>query len=293
MKKVRKSTRSFQSGVFLGELREAIHMVTRPAQGLRKAISSYSSAAKNAVRRARNTAEASRAVSGTWLEHGFGWRPFFQDIDNGMRALANIPRIIGEPISGYAEETSKTSPFSTGESLINANLVTSWTNVIRVAVRYKGLVAYENDSTAPDFKSNWGLTLGDFIPTVWELIPYSFLVDYFTNIGDVLDTSGMGIVSLRWGFCSTRKYGIRRLISYKWVNAGWPALNHWVPGTINLPRKDLTNFSFTRTRVSGVSVGVTDFDVKVPGVRNWRQWANIGALALERSASAVLRNVRP
>jgi hypothetical protein len=34
-----------------------------------------------------------------------------------------------------------------------------------------------------------GFDLKAFIPTVWEVIPYSFLVDYFVNIGDMLEAA--------------------------------------------------------------------------------------------------------
>lgn len=38
-----------------------------------------------------------------------------------------------------------------------------------------------------DWHTRMGLTIQEFVPTVWELIPYSFVVDYFTNIGDVVN----------------------------------------------------------------------------------------------------------
>jgi hypothetical protein len=34
--------------------------------------------------------------------------------------------------------------------------------------------------------SSAGLGPGDILPTIYELIPYSFVVDYFTNLGDVI-----------------------------------------------------------------------------------------------------------
>jgi hypothetical protein len=36
------------------------------------------------------------------------------------------------------------------------------------------------------------------IPTAWELIPYSFVADYFANIGDMLAANAINMSSIRW-----------------------------------------------------------------------------------------------
>jgi hypothetical protein len=39
---------------------------------------------------------------------------------------------------------------------------------------------------------NWalfGFTPSELVPTAWELLPWSFLVDYFVNVGDVLSSA--------------------------------------------------------------------------------------------------------
>lgn len=280
MKKVRKSQRSFQGGVFLGELREAIHMVVRPASGLRNAIDDYVKAQRSAFGHRRNL--PAKALTDTWLEHSFGWRPFLSDVDSGMKALAKVPRIIGDPISGVAKDAFKSAPFTQGEVIDNGRIDHTWVDESSVFVKYKGLVAYENENSAPDWQSNWGITLSDFLPTVWELIPYSFLVDYFTNIGDIIDGASMGSVQLRWGFCSTLRKSSRRNVSYSWGNQGYPASWHFSPNNLTLQVPELSQFSFVRQNISSVSVGITDFQMKIPGIGDWRKWANIGALATSR-----------
>jgi hypothetical protein len=285
MKKVRSTQRSFQGGVFLGELRETIHMVTRPAQALRRAVSTYSSAAKKAGRRARSASARAKAISGTWLEHSYGWRPLLQDVDDGMKALARIPRIIGDPIT-YRFATTDKSAFFTQEVVVYSDCWAkhTWTDVSACAVRYKGLVAYENESTADSWQSNWGLTLDNFAPTVWELIPYSFLVDYFSNVGDVIDTSSMGAVTLRWGVRSTVTQSTRLLAKSEMHNVGFSPQSQWHFNKVaySASATPVTRYNFTRVGLLSVSVGLTDITVKVPGVDNWRKWANIAALAVEK-----------
>jgi hypothetical protein len=283
MQKVRNSRRSFQSGVFLGELRETIHQITHPAQALRKAITSYSSAVKKAARRARGRRSVAKAISGTWLENSYGWRPLFQDIDDGMKALAAIPRVIGDPISGFFKDSNKGSPFSFTEVCAGFGVRSRAYDEFTTFVLYKGLVAYENDNPAPDWKQNWGLTLSDFAPTVWELIPYSFLVDYFSNIGNVIDSASMGQVSLRWGFRTSFTKAQRRIISTACVNQnGFPSSWKFTPISADVTVPEHSRISMSRTSISSVSVGIADITVKVPGVDNWRKWANIAALATEK-----------
>jgi hypothetical protein len=47
-------------------------------------------------------------------------------------------------------------------------------------------------------QQSWGLGTRDFIPTIYELIPYSFLVDYFVNIGEILNAWSFNQADLAW-----------------------------------------------------------------------------------------------
>jgi hypothetical protein len=282
LKKVRKSQRSFQSGVFLGELGEALHQIARPASALRAAVSTYSSAAKKAARRARTPRQAAKAITGTWLEHSFGWVPLFNDVDDSMKALAGFREYIGDVFKYTFYDTSregqKQSIQVPGTSV---NLLFNWSVERGVRVTYKGMLAYEFANKAKDWKSNWGLTLSDFLPTIWELIPYSFLVDYFTNLGDVIDSACMGDVGLRWGVCSTKSWTAIHLADFQ-VESAWPAIWGYQPGTrvALVPTIGRTNFS--RVPVTSVSTNIMDVRTEIPGLTSWRKWANMSALAVEK-----------
>jgi hypothetical protein len=56
-------------------------------------------------------------------------------------------------------------------------------------VRYKGSVTISTEATKWDNAALFGFTPSEFIPTAWELLPWSFLIDYFTNIGDILSSA--------------------------------------------------------------------------------------------------------
>jgi hypothetical protein len=36
--------------------------------------------------------------------------------------------------------------------------------------------------------ASFGVDIHSFVPTVWELIPYTFVLDYFANIGNILQS---------------------------------------------------------------------------------------------------------
>lgn len=282
IKKAQSSQRAFQGGVFLGELREAVQMVTRPATALRRAISQYSADAKKAVRRGngRNTA---KLLSGTLLEAQLGWAPLVRDIDNGMAALADTNHIVPDVISGTGRDEWTGSHTTYGTVGTGLRI----TGFVRVRPRYKGRVRYlgcvgwESQNRAQNWQSHWGLTWRDFVPTVWELIPYSFLVDYFSNIGNVLDASCFGAVQLRWGVKSTV---VETQLELGQFGQGWTsAVGSPFFGSASLSLSPHVHFDFTRGLVNSVSVGLSDIRFKIPGIGDWRKWANIAALAVEKS----------
>jgi hypothetical protein len=92
--------------------------------------------------------------------------------------------------------------------------------------RYRGDVVARAATTFQDRLARWGFTPSEFIPTAWEILPWSFLFDYFVSVGDFIDASFADTSALKW-VSQTRR---RVKTSHKLVSisrgatlAGFPA----------------------------------------------------------------------
>lgn len=283
LKKCRRSQRQFQGGTFLGELREAIHMVKRPASSLRKGITAYLREAKKVSRRLHYT-DRGKIWTKLWLEYNYGWRPLLHDIDDAMNALADVNPYVPDYIVSTAKDK-----FNLGSSVLGtfvSGIIVSagarFTEVASGSVKYMGVVAWESENRAPSWQSRWGLTASDFVPTVWELIPYSFIVDYFSNIGDIIDAMSFGRINLRWGVSSRKTQSdIRMSVIGPGFTTG---LGHAAPESLscNLSLSERSRGTFVRALPSVIDVSVQDIRCQIPGVGDWRKWANLSALAIDK-----------
>lgn len=59
------------------------------------------------------------------------------------------------------------------------------------SVRYVGGLRTTSSSPTSYAIRDTGFSLRSFVPTIWELIPYSFLVDYFSNLGDLVTSTAV------------------------------------------------------------------------------------------------------
>jgi hypothetical protein len=197
-KRAREAQNSFQGGTFLGELREALHMIKHPAQAFRKGFSDYFRTLKK--RRRGSPSHRSKVLSDTWLEYVFGWKPLLSDIDSAAKALGNLA--FREPfkmVSFYAKNQVPTQNKARFSGNVGPLVWHEWRQEYReTVVIYRGVVDCKIDGGAGDIRRDFGLTLEDFVPTLWELIPYSFVADYFTNIGDIISAFSYGGMNLRW-----------------------------------------------------------------------------------------------
>lgn len=119
-----------------------------------------------------------------WLEYRYGWNPLVMEVDAGMRALnARAARPIYT--HGVSKETT-----TRGQSY-TTNLVRSPYSFNRVGVdlsvryyaqsRYR--VSFDTNGIASRL-SPFGLT--NPLLVGWELIPFSFVADWFVNVGETL-----------------------------------------------------------------------------------------------------------
>lgn len=99
-----------------------------------------------------------------------------------------------------------------------------------VTIRAVGKSSYLN----PNLRLSDQLTINPFY-TAWELIPLSFVIDWFVNVGDWLlaETAGMRDLASQRSFCISTKINIEETITLKkrWIDGGIsepPApFNHW------------------------------------------------------------------
>lgn len=193
----------FKGMVFLGELLETLKMLKSPASSLRDGISTYLKRARRHQRR-YGARLATKGIAGMWLEYALGWQPLLGSIRDAAiayKAYENEYR--------YYRAYGKSTSSSTGAAETTNGLMGNWTYYLqdsvttrKTVVRFKGVAAHKinsvDSSRADEIARLSGFSLAEFIPTIWELIPYSFVADYFTNIGDILNSSHGLSADWRW-----------------------------------------------------------------------------------------------
>jgi hypothetical protein len=119
-----------------------------------------------------------------WLAHQYGWKPLLQDVYNSCETVRRAWGEQGELFTVKAsashelpEKVRKARPFAHGPEI-------SWSAHERRAKGNAALV-YGVDSQLASSLSQLGIT--NPLSLAWELLPYSFVVDWFIPIGTFLE----------------------------------------------------------------------------------------------------------
>lgn len=221
--KMRSVRSQFAGGIELGQLRMTVHQMVRPASALRKLVLTHNAKMQRLVkklakedtvfmmplvhqpkgwigpRRYLRTAEKPtllKALAETHLEAVYGWSPLISDIRDAAVGVARLVKDLTHQrfrVYGVADQTNgTTSDYTTNLNpwLLRAEINTK----VKVTVVYYG--AFSDSAMASmagpalsRLQDMSGFGLRDFVPTVYDLIPWSFVVDYFANIGDVISAA--------------------------------------------------------------------------------------------------------
>jgi hypothetical protein len=164
---------------------------------------------------------ALKYASQAWLTYGFGIRPLVDDTKAVAEAIGNYFDRKDTSIrdSASAKKTwlshYKTGPYTgiNGASIYHAatlhhTLSYRW---------YCGGVA--DIQTANDYTlaKHLGFTGSELIPTFWELVPYSWVVDYFTTIGSYLEDVFSVLPGSMFYSGYTRRYEVKASILNYWI----------------------------------------------------------------------------
>lgn len=205
--KVFEELHTFQGGVALAEFAETARMVISPfrtaMRHTNRVLTSYINASKAITGKSsrptkrslskRQLAQLSKEARDHYLQWQLGILPLMSDIESGTKAFyqnvtGNQPSVYVKRVSFKA--ISQDYPASTSfqnRSYSNfgyrlANTVTSSSS----QKAYGYLVHTVSLTGASSSRRNLGFDFESFVPTIWEAIPFSFVADYVTNIGDVI-----------------------------------------------------------------------------------------------------------
>lgn len=123
----------------------------------------------------------SRTLAENWLELQYGWKPLLKDIEGAMRSLAAY--VARDPVVWVARGSGTDRSTEIKKIVIQGHdvgtMVIKTKTVVKTGLRYK-IVDHQKA-----FLSQTGFT--NPINLAWEVIPFSFVLDWFLPIGPYLE----------------------------------------------------------------------------------------------------------
>lgn len=164
----------FNLGTTLAECRESFAMISGAARGVSDILSGIGRSAK---KRGLKRGDTQAYIQSKWLEYRYGWMPLLSDAYNAAEAAASLLR---DPTDWVSAGAKRSAPLEWSSPIFGGSFLQGeGTRSKLVHCRLKGDL-----SLADHFGLDNPLSIA------WELIPYSFVVDWFMPIGEYLETRG-------------------------------------------------------------------------------------------------------
>lgn len=171
---------SFNMAVSVAEGKKTVNMVVDALASVGGALldlkrGRFESAARRFGVNQRPSKLDHKDLAGRWLELQYGWLPLLGDVYEASKAYEELTQ---KPRSQrFRGQLKKTGTVDTSGSPSN------WTAVCNYKAMINITAELQEQLSAP---RSLGLT--DPLTVAWELIPYSFVVDWFIPIGSYLET---------------------------------------------------------------------------------------------------------
>ncbi len=159
---------------------------------------------------------ALKPVASNWLQLQYGWKPLLKDIEEAIQLLPESfdqGNTVCRVTSSGTVKWSDTLPFPPGDAVIGASKVGVTTQTARTTVKYG--ISYRLEDAALQYFAQLGFT--NPINLAWEVLPFSFVVDWFLPIGSWLESlsnfhglvflDGFKTTFTKWQMDSANFYG--------------------------------------------------------------------------------------
>lgn len=184
------SSNTFDAGTFLGEMPETIRMMAKTVQRFRDIKDRQ-------FRKMKNFDPHSFL-----LESRYGWSPFYRDMkklgEHLRRQQKLVNRVVGRSRESYSTLWSSTETAS--------DPIRTHVTVVEDTITITGMA-----SVAADYVQNaWKFNP---IITGYELLPYSFVLDWFWNVSQALKSAALMVGASSTTSCAGWRISTRRLFT--------------------------------------------------------------------------------
>jgi hypothetical protein len=278
---VRNAQTTFQGGTFLAELGKTIAFIKSPVKSLRRRLN-YDLRKVQKVNLPRSVRRLPKpklreVLADTWLEIQYGLKPLINDADDALRTVAESNVLVdNQYIScvgvGSKEVVTHSGPFTQASAGLGFSYMLE--NIESCRVRLLGQV--DSGMYAMTNMRRIGLDPSNWLPTAWEIVPWSFLIDYFSNVGDIISAASMARSGIVWINRTERRSYVSK--AYNCRPYGVPAegpdhyefLNAFTPPKFSYERKKVYRIDYTSQSL------VPTLEISIPGTGT--KWLNIAAL---------------
>lgn len=253
--KLRSLQTPFEALSFMGEFKDTVKLLRNPLKGAVDLTHSLLDKRKHKL--------LPGDIGNLWLEYRFGILPLLSDIKDILNILDNKKeRFQHETFKSYGKDESASIRYVT---LSSPGIVGDYIHKQVYTYRAECFIRCGYDISLLDNGLSYSSiaidTVNDLssIPiTAWELMPFSFLVDYFVNVGDIIQSSTISRGALTYTSESTVLTSVfeDQCASFNFTS---------FPGTLTslTPSK----FTFTERKVSrvGGQLAIPPLVLSLPG----------------------------
>lgn len=254
--------------VTVAELRETLRMLRNPLYGLRKFL------VKLLTRKKRYRKSPFDDVArDTWLEYRYGVMPLILDANDILAA--------------YKAKASNI--YKADATVRRRNPISKWSKLYDVGAGYQTTFDFELSEV---FKTSaglytsvadpgiWGLGATQVLPTVWELIPWSFVWNWFLDVDTWINALMASSITPQSGYVSFRSSTQVKAVPVSWFNTKGPVGN-------SPPSCSVTKTTERLIRSKDLKVNLATVHFNNAFTTSWRRMVDSVALTWRRPGEII------
>lgn len=173
---------NWDGGVFLGELKQTTRICVDSVLALADLIGSIRKSRKGRWSASwRGVEKSAKSLGALWLTYRYGWGPLMTDMKEACEVL-------GKKLTVYDQRCFVKSPKVSSSNTVIRDLVPgTLTRNESTKIWFKAWFSPPSSysTLAQRFSSQLGLDAP--LTVAWELVPFSFVVDWFIGVGEYLE----------------------------------------------------------------------------------------------------------